>query len=205
VALPRAGVARLGDIAGYALRPALVDLLGDAREFGRTHYRLMTEAAAARTGSSFPLPRGVVLTVDAEALLLALAPLGPAPMPAGREVPVPGGPTRLGTWAVEVIAGASDGAGPCAPGWDEAAVVTPPDAVLRAPGPGDRVALGGGRKKLADAYIDAKAPRRERAAAPVLAAGAEVLWTPLLSAARVRRAADGARVIVRWRRAGGTP
>ena len=35
-----------------------------------------------------------------------------------------------------------------------------------------------GRKKLQDYYIDRKVPRRERDAAPVIAHGGEVLWTP---------------------------
>jgi hypothetical protein len=41
-----------------------------------------------------------------------------------------------------------------------------------------------GHKKLQDYYVDRKVPRRERAAAPVIAIGGEVLWTPFGSAAR---------------------
>jgi tRNA(Ile)-lysidine synthase len=198
VALPRAGIRRLGEIAGYAWRPAIVDLLGDAREFGRAHYRLMTEAAGARTGSTFPLPRGVLLTVDADELVLSLGELTLPAVPPDAAHPAACGPLALGAWEVEVRA-RGDAAGGAAEGWSSADVAAPEGAVLRAARPGDRVALAGGHKKLADAYIDAKVPRRERAAAPVLAAGGDVLWTPLLEPARLRPGDGGMVWSVRWR------
>jgi len=48
-------------------------------------------------------------------------------------------------------------------------------------GRGDRLRPAGmraGHKKLQDFYVDRKVPRRERDAAPVIAVGRDVLWTP---------------------------
>ena len=39
---------------------------------------------------------------------------------------------------------------------------------------------GRGTKKLSDVYVDAKVPRRERDAAPVIAVGGVVVWSPLV-------------------------
>jgi len=47
---------------------------------------------------------------------------------------------------------------------------------LRAPRPGDRIRLPGGRRKVSDVLIDAKVPREDRPAIGVLARGDEVVW-----------------------------
>ena len=62
--------------------------------------------------------------------------------------------------------------------WDEAAV--------RAVGDDDRIAMARGGKRVADALSEARIPRAERAAWPVLAVGGEVVWVP-----GVRRAYRG--------------
>jgi tRNA(Ile)-lysidine synthase len=54
----------------------------------------------------------------------------------------------------------------------------PPGLVVRSPRPGDRMRLlGGGTRKLQDVLMDAKVPREERPAVPLLVTqGGEVLW-----------------------------
>jgi tRNA(Ile)-lysidine synthase len=176
------------ELAPYAYRQALRRLAGDAREFGRRHYELMAHAADGRTGSILRLPRGVVLTVDPDAVLLSLG--EPRVAAIAREVehglPFSG---KIGAWAIEVVEGEGG----------ETAIVAPAGSVVRGRRPGDRIQPRGmaGHKKLQDAYVDRKVPRRERDAAPVIACGGDVLWTPFGAAAE---AAAGRRYAVRARR-----
>jgi tRNA(Ile)-lysidine synthase len=189
VRLSRAALRRMTpELAPYAYRQALRRLAGDAREFGRRHYALMARAADARTGSALRLPRGVVLTVDPDAVLLSVGQPRVAVIARDDEhgLPFSG---RIGAWAIEVVEGDGDGT----------AVVAPPGSVVRGRRPGDRIQPRGmtGHKKLQDEYVDRKVPRRERDAAPVIACGGDVLWTPFGAAAE---AASGRRYVVRARR-----
>lgn len=52
------------------------------------------------------------------------------------------------------------------------------ELTLRRLRPGDRIALAGGTQKLSDLFINAKLPRRARAAWPLLCRGDAVLWAP---------------------------
>jgi len=160
------------ELRAYAWRVALVRLLGDAREFDRRHYATLARAHLAATGSQFQLPRGVVATVDPEAVLLSCGPLRLPAVPADIALSLPYA-GDVGAWRIAV---AFDDAG---------ALRLPSDAVVRGRRPGDRIRPPGmrGHKKLQDYYVDRKVPRRERDAAPVIAAGAEVLWTPFGAAA----------------------
>jgi hypothetical protein len=58
-----------------------------------------------------------------------------------------------------------------------------------------------GHRKLQDVLVDRKVPRRERDAMPVIAAGSEVLWTPL---AELEGEGIGALVCVEAQRIGQT-
>lgn len=183
VHLDRAVLRAMPDaVVPYAYRLAVARLLGDARELGRRHYARLAAAAHGRTGAEIELPRGIVVTVDPSEVIVSVGRLVAPAIGPSIELPLPYS-GDLGAWRVDVAC-----ADAAAPG--EAALPTarlqapcsvlplPPGAVLRGRRPGDRVpAL---RKKLQDAYVDAKVPRRERDAAPVIAAGADVLWTPLL-------------------------
>ncbi len=196
---PADGVVRLSratlremtpSLAPYAYRQALRGLVGDAREFGRRHYELMAGAADARTGSTLRLPRGIVLTVDPDAVLLSLGELRAAAIPVGLEHPLPFA-GAVGSWQLEIVEAEGDG--------DAATIVAPADAVVRGRRPGDRIQPRGmtGHKKLQDYYVDRHVPRRERDAAPVIACGGDVLWTPFGGAAE---AASGRRYRVAARR-----
>ncbi len=52
------------------------------------------------------------------------------------------------------------------------------ELTLRRPRPGDRMALAHGTQKLSDVFINAKLPKRARAAWPLLCKGDEVVWAP---------------------------
>ncbi|MEX2227694.1 MAG: tRNA lysidine(34) synthetase TilS [Dehalococcoidia bacterium] len=155
-------------LAPHVYRRALVRLLGDARDFGRRHYGILARAHDASTGSVFELPRGVVATVDADIVVLSVGALKAACIDAGAEYALPFAGT-VGGWRIDVTA--ADG---------EEALRLPAGAVVRGRRPGDRMQPRGmrGHKKLQDYYIDRKVPRRERDAAPVIAVGGDVLWTP---------------------------
>jgi tRNA(Ile)-lysidine synthetase-like protein len=181
-------------LAPYAYRLALVVLRGDARDMERRHYEMLRGVADAATGSMFELPRGVVVTVDPDAVALSIgAPWAPLVAPDfERALPFAG---DAGAWSIQVTR--ADPAAPDEASWG--ALALPADAVVRGRRPGDRIAQRGmiGHKKLQDYYVDRKVPRRERDAAPVIACGAEVLWTPFGVAAA---AAAGARYLVTARR-----
>jgi len=189
VRLWREGLRGLPEAARpYAYRLALRRLLGDAQDFDRRHYALMARAAAATTGSAYELPRGVVLTVDAEELVLSRGQPGAPAIAPSWEAAVPYAGTA-GAWEIAVT-----------PAQDAAAeaIALPAGAVVRGRRAGDRIAPAGmaGHKKLQDYYVDRKVPRRERDAAPLLACGGDVLWTPFGAA----RAVEGARYAVSARR-----
>lgn len=183
----------------YAWHPALQRLLGDARDFGRGHFETLARVPAARTGTTFELPRGVIVTIEAARVLLSIGPLEePALEPAWeRLLPFAG---RAGAWEILVTA-TGEAPSPAEEGWHASEVAVDGAAVLRAWRPSDRVALAGGRghRKLQDAYVDAKVPQRQRAGAPVLARGADVLWTPLLGSQPAPAGSGGERWCVRWR------
>ncbi len=165
-------------LAPYVWRLAVTRLLGDARDFSERHYDVLARSVRSATGSVFELPRGLRLTVDADAVVLSRGAIVAVPVPDGatRELPFEG---VLGGWRINV-ARADDAAG-------GASVVLPVGAIVRGRRPGDRIQLRGmrGHKKLQDYYVDKKIPRRERDAAPVIACGADVLWTPFGVAERV--------------------
>ncbi len=192
------------DAVPYAYRLAIVRLLGDARDIDRRHYRTLAVAASAATGSTFELPRGLVATVDASAVVLSLGPPGPPPIASGmaRALPWSG---EIGVWSVAVTPHRAIGSGAGTSASDvsgeRTALALPARAVLRGRKAGDRIALrGGGHKKLQDVYVDAKVTRREREAAPVIAFGADVLWSPL-AAHIIAPLATGEAYLVEWQRA----
>lgn len=189
-------------IAPYAWRAGVEQLLGDARDFDRRHYAVMSTAAGARTGASFELPRGLRLTVDAREIVLSIgAPPSAAIDPSVEHlVPFVG---TIGGWWISVLPGVPNVDAP--PGRSDAYELTfarvlshdiaatsasarqscqridlPPGAVVRGRRHGDRLQPPGmrGHKKLQDYYTDRKIPRRDRDAAPVIALGRDVLWTP---------------------------
>lgn len=179
-------------VAPYAFRLALIRLLGDARDVDRRHYALLARAATAVTGSTFELPRGVIVTVDADAVVMSAGRPGSRAIDPALELALPFEGV-VGAWSLSVSEGARDG--------QRGDVLrAPAGTVVRARRPGDRLQPAGmrGHKKLQDYYVDRKVPRRERDAAPVIARGGDVLWTPFGAAAP---ATGGAAYHVRWARA----
>jgi tRNA(Ile)-lysidine synthase len=173
VHLDRATVRSLPDaVAPYAYRLAVTRLLGDARELDRRHYARLARAAYERTGAQIELPRRIVVTVDPAELIVSVGPLTLPEVDGVHVQPLPY-TGRLGAWDISITVPEAELHRP------SSIIHLPSTAVLRARRPGDRIP--GLHKKLQDAYTDAKIPRRERDAAPVIAAGGDVFWTPLLA------------------------
>jgi tRNA(Ile)-lysidine synthase len=173
VAISRAELRSLTPaLVAHVYRRGIVRLLGDAREFERRHYAILARAHDGRTGSTFEMPRGVVATVEYDAVVLSNGALPRAVVDAGVEHALPFAGV-VGGWRIEVFAAGGDDAGPHE-------LRLPDGAVVRGRRAGDRISPRGmrGHKKLQDYYVDRKVPRRERDAAPVIAAGRDVLWTP---------------------------
>jgi tRNA(Ile)-lysidine synthase len=160
------------ELRPHVFRLAVIRLLDDARDIERKHYRVLTDAVESRTGATLMLPRGLVLTVDADALHLARGPLAaPALDPEfAADLPFDG---VAGSWQLRIVparaALLADG------GID---LRLPRGSLVRGRRPGDRVRTRAGSKKLGNWYTDHKIPVRERSGAPVIAYGNEVLWTP---------------------------
>jgi tRNA(Ile)-lysidine synthetase-like protein len=161
-----------GPVVPHAFRVAIARLLGDARDLDRRHYDVMRQIATARTGATFELPRGLRVTVEPDHIIVSIGPMPSLAIPPGTQHPIPWA-GEIGAWHIEIRRSSGD-----APPATGAIVRLPPDAVLRARRPGDVVLTRAGHKKLKDAYIDRKVPRRHRDSAPVIAAGSHVLWTP---------------------------
>ena len=184
VTLSRAALADVAAaVAPYVWRLVLERLLGDAREFERRHYDIMRGAPVASTGAVFELPRGVRVMVDAATLTR----VGRCDRRKRRSRPGSRRVSRLRAWLARGAL-ASRGRGMR---WVPLPrVVLPSGAVVRGRRPGDRIQPLGmrGHKKLQDYYVDRKIARRHRDAAPVIASGGDVLWTPFGAAAPAGRA-----------------
>ena len=159
-------------VAPYAWRLALERICGDSREFGRKHYDIMCAASGAATGRVFELPRGVRLTVDAHEVMLSRGQIVAPAIAVSDERAIPFAGV-LGGWRLAVVPAVGTAG-------DAQCIALPADSVVRGRRTGDRIQPRGmrGHKKLQDYYVDKKIARRERDAAPVIAHGGDVLWTP---------------------------
>ncbi len=147
-------------------------------------------------GGIFLLPENVVLwlTRSPEALPAEAFPQMPAEPPIhlhfGAEVELAGGwKFRLGE-PVPLPQNWREQSAPHSVWLDADALAQP--LILRPPRSGDRIAplgMGGGSQKIGDVFTNAKIPLRARGRWPLLCAGGEIVWLPLLrvgEAARIR-------------------
>ncbi len=139
--------------------------------------RLRAVACGDRDGTRLSLPGGRVTRVRGRLRWDGLLPIRPRRF--ARALP-PQGSVRIDGWRFEIRLA------------DRAALPTRWRAVfdlarvagrrleVRSARPGDRIRpVGlGGTKKLQDVFVDAKVPRAERSAWPVLAARGVILWVP---------------------------
>jgi len=190
----------------HALRLAVRRLLGDLRDLHGDHIDALLAGMARlwRVGYHLDLPRGLRFDVGYEEAVLALeqgeaAAFRPAPSSASEashpEAPltVPG-VTSWGPWLVEaeltavglpaeqagLPAGQAGAETPPADPWQAwlDADVTGEDLRVRSWRPGDRFRPLGlaGEKKLQDFFVDARIPRAQRDAVPLVCGKPGIVW-----------------------------
>jgi tRNA(Ile)-lysidine synthase len=184
----------------HALRLAMRRLLGDLRDLHRDHIDALLAGLARpwRVGYHLDLPRGLRFDVGYEEAFLALeereaAAFRPAPSSVSQAassaapLTVPG-VTSWGPWLVEAEltavvgppAGRAGAETPPADPWQAwlDADVTGEDLQVRSWRPGDRFRPLGlaGEKKLQDFFVDARIPRAQRDAVPLVCGKPGIVW-----------------------------
>jgi tRNA(Ile)-lysidine synthase len=182
VSFPRPEVTALAPaLQRRLLQAAGQHLLGPDRQIEAVHVQAMVEALAKTGGSRLSLPGGLSFVVDSEHVRLLLgesAPVGAKPIPE-TSLNVPG-QTVLDDWIVQAEL--------LPPGRAEVSS-DPFEALLDAEALGDALAvrsrrrgdrfrpLGlGGEKKLQDYLVDAKVPRADRDAVPLVCGSWGIAW-----------------------------
>jgi tRNA(Ile)-lysidine synthase len=194
VADGRLQVAR-GTLSGYDNVLAARILRAAARRAGlhvtpRAASRAVRFAAGAESGRRLPLGDGVACEVAFDSLLFTRL----APAPAARRLDPAGGEASFGRF---LLAWRSESAPVTVPriGWTTWLPAGPLE--VRAVCAGDRmVPIGGvGRRKVTRLLMDARVPRGDRAAYPVVISGGLVAWVPGICRAAARLAAPGTEAV----------
>jgi len=168
-------------IVNRLLLAACQQLLADARQVEAVHVRSMAEALAKPAAGHLALPGGLTFAVDGEFVRLMLGrEEAPKAAPIGETSLAVPGRTTLAGWLVEadILSGrkVKVGADPYEAFLDYQAVGN--RLTVRSRRRGDRLRpLGlGGEKKLQDYLVDAKVPRDERDAVPLVCASWGIAW-----------------------------
>jgi len=190
----------------HAVRGAVARLLGSARGLSQRHVLAVLRAAAGPAGAQLDLPRGLQARVTRDAVVLTTR-----PAPATRSLPARSvalaapGSARIGPWRIEARllqrrpADLRRTAG-------GAVAYLDADALggrlsLRRRRPGDRFQpLGLARpKKLQDFLVDARVPREERDAIPLLVSRQGIAWVAGQRPAEWAKVAPATRRVLRLR------
>ena len=198
VVLSRRRLAGLSEgLRRHALRLAVRRLLGDLRDLHGDHIDALLAGLARGVGYHLDLPRGIRFDVGYEEATLSLeqgeAPALRAAPSSASEAPHPEatltvpGVTSWGPWLVEAEltavglpagqAGAETSSADPWQAWLDADV-TGEDLRVRSWRPGDRFRPLGlaGEKKLQDFFVDARIPRAQRDAVPLVCGEPGIVW-----------------------------
>lgn len=168
-------------IRSRLLQAACQQLLADTRQIEAVHIHSMVEALAKPAASRLSLPGGLAFAVDGEFVRLTLGREAAARVRPIPETPlaVPGRTTVAG-WLIEAdtLPGqrVEAGADPHEAFLDCQAVGDQPTVRSRRRGDRFRPLGLGGEKKLQDYLVDAKVPRDERDAVPLVCASWGIAW-----------------------------
>jgi len=190
VEFPRPELAALAPaLQSRLLQSACQHLLADSRQAEAVHLHSMVEALAKSGGHRLSLPGGLAFAVDGEVVRLILAEEEPSrPQPIAEAVLNIPGQTLVAGWQVEAEALPREQAQTCPElrrrvGADPYEAFLDHEAVgshltVRSRRPGDRFRpLGaGGEQKLQDHLVDAKVPRHQRDAVPLVCAPWGIAW-----------------------------
>jgi tRNA(Ile)-lysidine synthase len=181
VRIPRAQLIALPDaLRVHVVRLAIARALGDTRGISERHVRAVLHAAGT-PGTRLDLPRRLRAVIKRTAVVLSTAAQAkPRPLPARAvALPVPG-TARIGSWKIEASIVRRPGDLRSANGqqtYIDASIVD--HLSLRRRRPGDRFQPLGmsAPKKLQDFLVDARVPRDERDAIPLVCNGARgIVW-----------------------------
>jgi len=184
VVLSRARLTGLPEgLQRHTLRLALRRLLGDLRDVHQDHIEALLAGLARGTGHHLDLPRGLRFDLGYEEATLSLEPReegGAGPLPPEAPLAVPG-VTPWGPWRVEAeLTAPLSAEPPTADPWQARldADVTGQELSVRSRRPGDRFQPLGlaGNKKLQDFFVDARVPRAERDAVPLVFGKPGIVW-----------------------------
>jgi tRNA(Ile)-lysidine synthase len=168
----------------HALRLALRRVLGDLRDVHQDHIEALLAGLARGAGHHLDLPRGLRFDVGYEEATLSLerreAGDVPPPLPPEAPLAVPG-VASWGPWRVEAeLTVPSTAEPPSADPWQAwlDADITGQELRVRSRRPGDRFQPLGmaGEKKLQDFFVDARVPRAERDAVPLVCGKPGIVW-----------------------------
>jgi tRNA(Ile)-lysidine synthetase-like protein len=200
VALPRELKNAPVVLRQMAVRMALADAAGDAREFTERHFEAVEGLLmSGATGDRVELPRGVVAVLEADGLVVGRGgDPHPSPLPGGEGTVLgaPGACSRFGMLEASLIE-----VKPESGTWvevDEGAVKGV--VRVRRRRDGDRFQPLGmsGTKKLQDFFVDARVPRDERDAVPIFESGRGIVWVGGLRIADWAKPQAGAPTLFLW-------
>ena len=180
VLFPRLELAALSPaLQSRLLLAAAQHLLGEAPQVEAVHLQAVQAALAGRGNRRLSLPGGLAFAAQGESVRLTVGREAAAqPIP---ETPliVPGR-TKVAGWRVEAVILPAQAAGPAADPYEASLDLDAVGSTLtvRSRRPGDRLRpLGlGGEKKLQDLLVDAKVPREQRDAVPLVCVAWGIAW-----------------------------
>ena len=186
VVLSRRRLAALSEgLQRRVLRLAVRRLLGDLRDLQGDHVEALLAGLAHGTGYHADLPRGLRFDVGYDEATLSLAPGESAPAVSSASKAAPEAPltvpgvTAWGPWLIEAEVSVEQGSPPADPwrAWLDADV-TGDELRVRSRRPGDRFQPLGlaGEKKLQDFFVDARVPRAQRDAVPLVCGRPGIIW-----------------------------
>ena len=166
------------------LRLAAAELAGDPQPLGFAHVAdILDKVVAGSSGAALDLPGGLSAEREYDTILIRVSADEPAQkglVDAETVLSVPGLTAVAGTgWSLEASwedgAAIDKTAGPNLARLDWAAMSAPVTVRLNRPGDSFHPLGAGGRKKLSDLFIDAKAPRGQRKV-PVVETAGQIAW-----------------------------
>lgn len=204
VRIPRARFIALPDaLRAHVVRLAVARTLGDTRGISERHLRAVLRAAGT-PGTRLDLPRRLRAVITRDAVVLSTAAQAkPRPLPARSvALPVPG-TARIGPWKIEASIVRRPADLRSANGRQTYIDASAVDHLsLRRRRPGDRFQPLGmsAPKKLQDFLVDARVPRDERDAIPLVCNGARgIVWVVGQRPAEWAKVTPAARAAVRLR------
>jgi len=203
VQFPRLELAGLSSaLQSRLLQTAARHLLGDTAPVEAVHLQAMQAAVAGHRSRHLSLPGDLAFAVDGESVRLALGREVAAQAIPETPLAVPGR-TKVAGWRVECEILPADAARPSVDPYEAFLDLEAlgPTLTVRSRRPGDRLRPAGlgGDKKVQDLLVDAKVPRDQRDAVPLVCAAWGIAWVVERRLDERAKIGPGTRTVVRLR------